>query len=368
MNNTYKEINQQPKVWLKIVDLIKKEKNNILKFIDNNIENIVLTGAGTSEFAANCANNFINQNYNSQSIATTDIVSDPVNYFKSNKKYVVISFARSGNSPESLATLEKLQSILKENVKFLNITCNKNGNLAKYAQKINNIYNLILPEETNDKGFAMTSSFTSMLLSAILIFDKNDDIINNFDKLVQNTKDILNIFENDFEEIINWNYKRLVFLGSNNLQYFAQEAALKNLELTQGLIDVYFNSVLGFRHGPKSIVNNETLIFILMSGGEYNRKYDIDLIKELKNDSKAKVIVLDNKYDKDIENIVNNYYYNNNFYNSKNNIVLNQLNGFNYIIYAQLLSVYKSIKLNINPDNPCPSGEVNRVVKGVIIH
>jgi tagatose-6-phosphate ketose/aldose isomerase len=42
--------------------------------------------------------------------------------------------------------------------------------------------------------------------------------------------------------------------------------------------------------------------------------------------------------------------------------------GFNYIVAAQMLALYKSLSYNITPDNPCPTGEVNRVVKGVILH
>ena len=46
----------------------------------------------------------------------------------------------------------------------------------------------------------------------------------------------------------------------------------------------------------------------------------------------------------------------------------NVLLGFEFINFAQTLAVLKSLELNITPDNPCPTGEVNRVVKGVTLY
>ncbi|BEI77863.1 hypothetical protein Rumi2_10230 [[Ruminococcus] torques] len=46
----------------------------------------------------------------------------------------------------------------------------------------------------------------------------------------------------------------------------------------------------------------------------------------------------------------------------------NILLGLDYILFAQTLAVLKSLSLDITPDNPCPTGEVNRVVKGVTLY
>jgi hypothetical protein len=42
--------------------------------------------------------------------------------------------------------------------------------------------------------------------------------------------------------------------------------------------------------------------------------------------------------------------------------------AFPYIVYCQTLAFYKALQLGISPDNPCPGGEVNRVVQGVTIY
>ena len=143
----------------------------------------------------------------------------------------------------------------------------------------------------------------------------------------------------------------MVFLGAGPLLAIAREAALQCLELTAGQVLSYYESPLGFRHGPKSLVNNETDIFILSSSNKYTKQYDIDLYKELQNDNQAKTINLLNmksfKQSCDLDDI---------------------WASLPYITYCQVLSFFKSLNLTLSPDNPCPTGEVNRVVQGVTIY
>ena len=42
--------------------------------------------------------------------------------------------------------------------------------------------------------------------------------------------------------------------------------------------------------------------------------------------------------------------------------------AFPYILFGQTISLFTSVKVNNKPDTPSPTGTVNRVVKGVIIH
>ena len=46
----------------------------------------------------------------------------------------------------------------------------------------------------------------------------------------------------------------------------------------------------------------------------------------------------------------------------------NVLLGLDFILFAQTIALMKSLSLGITPDNPCPTGEVNRVVKGVTLY
>lgn len=108
-----------------------------------------------------------------QSIATTDIVANPREYLNPDKKIVLISFARSGNSPESVAIVKLANEIIKD-IYHIFITCNSEGQLAKIGKTDKqNCLLLLMPKEAYDKSFAMTSSFTCMLLSVLKIFSLN---------------------------------------------------------------------------------------------------------------------------------------------------------------------------------------------------
>lgn len=369
---TLEEIYQQPKTWLKTLSKIKENKESIQNFINQVITcddfDIIFTGAGTSEFIGNSLYSYLNKelNYKVKSYGTTDIVSAPENYISKNKPTLLISFGRSGNSPESIGAVEAASSV-SDNIYNLFITCNKDGALSKMASTINNCYAINLADETHDRSFAMTSSFTNMYLAAYLCFnldnlDTKSEIINKISLATQS------FLDNDFEVVNkivdNYDFNRIVYLGSNVLKGISQESSLKMLELTAGKTISVFDTPLGFRHGPKSIIDDSTLTVVYVSEDEYTYKYDFDLIKEVGSERKNnKLVVISNKSHDELKPLAD-YIYSYDIDYKLNNIEL----GLAYITFAQTLSVFKSLSMGLTPDNPCPSGEVNRVVKGVTLY
>lgn len=370
--NTANEIYQQPELWLETVGIIEKNKEDIIKFF-NGFEKskntrIIFTGAGTSAYVGDVAVPYLNSKYDYrfEAIPTTDIVTNPKEYLEPDTTTILVSFARSGNSPESIATYNLAEKIVK-NINHVFITCNPNGEMAKLSKKNDNILLLLMPEKSNDKGFAMTSSFTNMLLASLLVFDI-DSLEENKLKVEKLSKLGQGIIDNSYESVeplIHLNYERFVFLGSGSLKGIAKESGLKVLELTRGKTISHYESVLGFRHGPKSIVNDNTLIFIYMSDDEYTRKYDMDMIKELHgNPGNHKVITISKSYDKELEK-----YSDCNIYLTNENVDINEAYlSIVYILYAQIFALKSSLQQGIEPDNPSPDGVVNRVVKGVTIY
>lgn len=362
---TLNEIEQQKRLWLETINLVKGRKNEIKSFLDrNDFKNrkVIFTGAGTSEFVGNSVAPALGGNV--LSIATTDIVSNPENYLKKDEKIILISCARSGNSPESVATV-KLADEIVDDVRHILITCNKKGKLAMNKKSDENSLVLLMPEESNDKGFAMTSSFTCMSLAGLLIF--NLECLEKIEHIMKSQ--IEKIKDTDMKELIDLLIKldisRIVYLGSSCLKGVAEEAALKCLELTAGRMSLHYNSPLGFRHGPKSIINDTTMIVTLLSNNDYTRKYELDLLKEMYSEDKKKVLVTLDMKNSDEARRNSHYYYT---FNSDEKNIENVFNMFSYIYFAQLFAFYKSKSFGINPDNPCPTGEVNRVVQGVIIY
>lgn len=371
--NTAKEIIQQPDTWRESVKNLIKNKIEIKSFIDSFLSKkefrIILTGAGTSAFAGEVCEPYLTSLLNKrvEAIATTDLVASPKSYFIKDIPTLLVSFARSGNSPESVHAVN-LASQLVDDLYQIVITCNENGKLAKNTVNDEKSLLLLMPPQTNDLGFAMTSSFTTVVLNAMAVF--NIDNIENFSSDVDKLSNSVNDFiENNIEKVTslaNEDFERIVYLGSSTSKGIARESALKVLELTAGKVNASYDTPLGFRHGPKSVVDDETVSVIYISNDEYTRKYDLDLAKEMlahkKND---KVVIVGDNIEEDILNKAD-YVFNveNINYTVENEVLL----PLQQIIFGQMLSFLKSVNLGITPDNPCPTGEVNRVVQGVILH
>ncbi|MDA3964453.1 SIS domain-containing protein [Enterococcus thailandicus] len=371
---TASEIQQQPELWQETVTIMKEKKEKLKEFFEKMDEaadgkriRVIFTGAGTSQYVGDTIVPYLNghgetQKFIFQSIGTTDIVAAPQDYLIPDEPTLLVSFARSGNSPESLAAVELANQVVST-IFHLTITCAAEGSLAKAAEKYANNFLLLMPEKSNDAGFAMTGSFTCMMLSALLIFDQTPDETKEKYVTVLSTlgKDILNR-ATDIKELISPDFQRIVYLGSGSLAGLAREAQLKILELTAGKVATSFDSSMGFRHGPKSFVNDETLVFVFVNNQPYTRTYDLDILEEIHGDKIAKQAIAIAQPGK-----IN--YSGQTFQIEATEIRLpDGYLSLAMILVAQLIALLTSIKIGNTPDTPSPSGTVNRVVKGVTIH
>jgi tagatose-6-phosphate ketose/aldose isomerase len=368
--NTAKEISRQPELWMETYYKLLSEKKNINSFISKVLQekspDVILTGAGSSAFIGKALEGPFQKKWevNTRAIATTDLITHPENYFMRSKPTLLISFARSGDSPESLATVELAEKFCDKLYK-LNITCNKDGELARSTGS-DNSHVFLLPEETNDKSLAMTSSFTSMLLAGLLILDIQD--IDNLSPVISKLKDfgnfILKEYTNSLKNISETPFQRMVFLGSGPLIGAAQESHLKVQELSDGIVICAFDSFMGFRHGPRAIINKSTVMAYLLTNNCHAKKYELDLIRSVNKTSKEhKSIAIGNGYDQkefhfDLPVL---------FPEGINQVPEKYLPVI-YILPAQIIGFFKSMSLGLSPDSPSNSGSITRVVKGVIIY
>ena len=369
---TLTEIYQQPATWEKTCSQIREHKDELKKFIDQVITrddfDVILTGAGTSEFVGNALFPHLAGllDHKVKSYGTTDIVATPEAYLSRTKPTLLISFGRSGNSPESVGAVDAAEAVC-DNVYHLFVTCNKNGALSKRAAETENCYAINLTDETHDQSFAMTSSFSNMYLATYLCFhlDEIDETIENVRRIAAAGQDFLDGQFGVAQKIVDeYDFKRIVYLGSNTLKGTSQESALKMLELTAGKVVTMYDTPMGFRHGPKSIVDDTTLTVVYLSDDPYTRQYEMDLVKEMSGQRKAnKIVAVMSSQDDEAAALVD-YTVVYGLCGANENVLL----GLDYILFAQTLAVLKSLSLDITPDNPCPTGEVNRVVQGVTLY
>lgn len=373
--HTSKEIAQQPDVWKETFEILKRDREEIISFIKEVKDKykqirIILTGAGTSAFVGETIMPYLKQTMNKQniiieSIPTTDIVSNPHYYLDAASPTIMISFARSGNSPESLAAIHLAEQII-EHFYGIILTCNKDGLLAKGKRNDKKHRVITMPQEANDQGFAMTSSFTSMLLSTLVLFHTEpiQEVEKILDAVIYSSHQILKDDVKRINELAKGDFSKVVYLGSGIFQGLARESALKLLELTSGKVSVSYETSLGFRHGPKSILDKETMIFIYLSCHPYTKQYDLDILKELYYEqNRGRIIVISSQHD-EVAKKHCDLLFNINLQDAKEDLYLT----FPYILYAQIFAMLRSIHLGISPDNPSPLGVVNRVVEGVSIY
>ena len=357
---TILEIGQQPEVWREVAHRSEDDVKDFLRdVLDRPNLRVILTGAGSSAFAGEIAAPSLRHHLNRrvEAIPTTSIVATPSDYLEAQTPTLMVSFGRSGNSPESLATTVLADEMVTD-VWHLIYTCDRDGELGRAHRDRGNSRVVYMPERTNDTGFAMTSSLTSMLLSCLLMLGNADPA--DADALACAAEHVAAL-QPDIRDLARAKKQRIVYLGSGPLEGLARESALKLLELTAGEVVTYFDSPLGFRHGPKSVLDADTLVVVYVSTDPYTRRYDLDIIAEIRAQLGQDAVTVLSTQPIPAEH--------------GPAIVLPGLDGLDdprvalsYLVFAQYLALFTSLEYDKTPDNPFPSGEVSRVVRGVTIH
>ena len=362
---TAAEVLQQPDIWREVEALMAREAGRIGIFLGPLLRRpdlrIVLTGAGTSSFIGECLAPAMTRvlDRRVEAISTTDLVASPDSWLQARAPTLLVSFARSGNSPESVSAVA-LASSLVTPCAHLIITCNADGALSRWAKGQPDTCVILLPAASNDRGFAMTSSFTGMVLAAALAFG----LLTPGDGRVQAVSSAARALQARLrptvQALVEAKFERVVYLGSKELKGLAKEAALKMLELTDGRVVVTAESPLGFRHGPKTVLNARTLVVVFLSGDAYARRYDLDLLAELRREAVAgRVLALSGTADgaPDSDTITLDA-------SLPSDLEL----CLPYAVFAQTLALLSSLAVGMRPDQPNAAGTVSRVVQGVEIY
>jgi tagatose-6-phosphate ketose/aldose isomerase len=359
---TAREILQQPDVWNEIDELVSGDARLgafLEPLLGNAALRIVLTGAGTSGFIGECLAPALISRLGKrvEAISTTDLVASPRSGFDAGTPTLLVSFSRSGGSPEAVAALDVAEACV-EKCYHLVVTCDPQGALIKCVRNMPNAYAILLPDASNDRSFAMTSSFTGMLLAAAIALGlgaKRSAGLGRIARQIVPERAAL------LQNLVAGKFERIVYLGSKELKGLSRECALKMLELTDGKVVAMADSPLGFRHGPKTVLNPETLVVVFVCNDDYTRQYDLDLIAELRRDGVAgRVVAICAK--PGVPGHSDNVELQGSGYAEDLELCLP------YAMFAQSLALLRSLSFGVRPDNPKEAGTVSRVVKGVAIY
>lgn len=281
------EVEQQPKKWLETYETVRANREGLEEFLTPGYD-VIFTGAGTSEYIGGTITRELNlkEDRNFVTVGSPDIVTHPHFYFRKSQKTILVSFARGGDSPESMGAIQHADRLI-DDVKHLFITCNPQGKMMDYAKAHpDKVYVLMMPEGTFDQSYAMTSSFTCMALAGYLSF--NLDRLAELEKYVRSAaalgEKILDQDSLPLKELIHAApFQKFNVLGSGNLKSLAQEAEIKILEVSAGRPGTWHDSIPGFRHGPSVTVRSgvDTLTVIFYENSDYVNRYADDMMLEI---------------------------------------------------------------------------------------
>jgi tagatose-6-phosphate ketose/aldose isomerase len=347
--HTFQEIFRQPLLWPTTLERVQVASNRLQLPVTLQHARVLVTGAGTSAYAATS----VAAGWPSaRAIPTTDLLIDTERYLA--EVDVVISLARSGDSPESLAVVERVRALRPDILQFA-IVCNENGALSH--SRLDGL--IVLDPRTNDKSLVMTSAFSNLVLAGLCLAQP-EEAAATVDDFSRSATILLPAIDHACQRVAARVRDRIVILSSSPLIGWAHESGLKSLEMTAGQFPIVTETYLGLRHGPMSFVKADTLVLCLLSSDPVRRLYEVDLINELRAKKIGYLVGIvgpaesEDLFDEIIPAIAP----------QANDALRTPFE----IVGPQLLGYRLSLRIGLNPDNPSPDGVINRVVQGVRIH
>ncbi len=346
---TMPEILRQPLIWPVTLKDVRSASERMQLTAKLQHARVLLTGAGSSAYAATAVASAWPR---ACAIPTTDLLVDAERYLVDVD--AVISLARSGDSPESAAVVERVRA-LRPDILQLAIVCNEDGALSQSS--LDGV--ITLDPRTNDQGLVMTGSFSNLVLAG-LVLAQADAVAATVDELSARATALLPDIDRACRRAVDRTHDRIVILSSSPLLGWAREAGLKMLEMTAGHFPVVTETHLGLRHGPMSFVKPDTLVLCLISSDPVRRRYEEDLIGELRAKKIGYLVgIVDPGDSKGLFDEV---------IPAAAPRAIDALRTPYEILGPQLIGYHLSLRIGLNPDNPSPNGVINRVVQGVRIH
>lgn len=282
--HTLVEICQQPLLWTDTARRVTEAGPRLATLLDG-AQWLAITGSGSSLYAGECVYPVLQADVGIPALAADGgwLLLEGLRGIPPQRPGLLVSLARSGDSPESAAVVE-LYLETAPWVRHLAITCNAAGQLATRFRNNAGVTVLVLDERTHDRGLAMTSSFTNMAIAARALgrLGQTEALERTVEGLVQAGRHLLLHQTRHIAAMAREPFRRAVFLGSGCRFGAARESALKLLELTAGEIPTMAETYLGVRHGPMCLIDGQTLVVCFLSCDPLVRAYEEDLIAELR--------------------------------------------------------------------------------------
>ena len=376
LEHTPREIWQQPETWAMTYQRCvnqQAELNDALRRAGigrGNLSSptVYLVGAGTSDYTGRALAPLLRKRWGCEvwALPSTTLLTEFQEFHRPGREYLWISFSRSGESPEGVALLERALNERRE-IQHLVITCNQQGTMALLcARHPDRAMALVLDEAVNDRGLAMTSSFSNMVLAGQCVAQLDD--LDQFGEMVsrisESGRQFLPMAAETAVEVTTLGCTRACFVGSGALRAVADESALKVVELSAGKVTTLAESPLGLRHGPMSSVNQQTVFVEFLSSEPAKRGYELDLLREIDRKRLGRVrLVVTCGDGEDVSELAD--------YRLPVGCGLDFPDYFRPtidVMLGQLIGLFASMRCGLKPDQPSPSGTITRVVQPIKLY
>lgn len=370
------EIAQQSALWPSTVELVKQHAAQLRGFLESagvrsspeKRPTVYLIGAGTSDYIGQCLQNLLRTEWQCEvePVPSTTLLSDFAERIVPGRPYLWISFSRSGDSPEGVAALQRALADFP-GIFHLVISCNAAGAMAETVEDRDNCLSLVLSAETNDKGLAMTGSFTNMLLCGFAIahlwsLDRFTPILA---EICEAAHSFLPIAAQAAYDLSTQDYRRACFVGSGALAGVAPECALKLLELTAGKIKTMSETTLGLRHGPMAALDDETLFILFLSTDSTRRRYEIDLLREIEEKNLVRATYAVNGAGLADTPALGRTHL---LAPARKALLPDLYRPVVDVLLGQCMGLFSSLHYGLMPDSPSPNGAISRVVQPIEIY
>jgi tagatose-6-phosphate ketose/aldose isomerase len=366
---TPREIVQQPETWKTTIRIFQEHRERICSFLEragvrDALEQrpiVMLIGAGTSDYIGHALELLLRQKWGCEvfAVASTDLLPNLEEYVVPGRRYLWISFSRSGDSPEGVAVLERALQLYPE-IAHLVVTCNGQARMIEIREGAERTCAVVLDDAVNDRSLAMTSSFTNMIVMGQCLANawSIEEYLAIAERLVDAGRDLLPRAADEAQRLASLGFSRVCLVGSGALGSVAKESALKVLEMTAGQVQTRSETVLGLRHGPMAALDTRTLFVCFVSGEERRARYARDLLREIgeKGIVGERIAVGPASAQKEIAPYCDSYLALEDGIDDAYRPVVD-------VIFGQLLGLYYSVARELKPDSPSPGGVINRVVE-----
>jgi D-galactosamine 6-phosphate deaminase/isomerase len=363
--DTVREIAQQPDTWEQTAADVVGRADDLAAFLAREsgevCRPIVLTGSGSSLYVAECVAPALQARLGvlARPIPAGMLLTDIAGCLNAGEPSLVVSFARSGDSPESAAARDLVLERFPL-CRHLTITCNARGRLATGHDHDPRVMTVVLDPRTNDRSLVMTSSFTNMLVAGLLLgsLDDRSAYRRSIAAAASVARELLAQHVPELARVARCPFRSACFLGTGPRLGAAREAALKMLEMSGGDLGTIAETPLGLRHGPMAAIRDDTLVVAGMPSSSLARGYAIDVLREIRHKRPAApLVVVGETLPADL------------LADGDAAIALAGLGGLDDgvasaidVVAGQILALFRCVAAGLRPDGPSPDGIINRVV------